>query len=215
LPVVTDWQLGSNGHKSSETPDLIIPVMTDEEIIQRIAAGGPSDHHHALQHIYNRWGPAMKHYFIRKGCSIKDADDLFQDSVVKIWSAAGQFKASGPATSWVWTIARNTLNDHLRKALRLPESEPLNGDEGDAIIIAPNIYDAEAEADDCVSEGLKRFAQQDPDRAYALELWTADLDLREIADRIGRSYGATRQYLMECRKKLRPLLEPCLQYLEP
>ena len=40
-------------------------------------------------------------------------------------------------------------------------------------------------------------------------------DIEEISRFLGRTQGATREYLSQSRKKLRPFLEPCHEYLAP
>lgn len=186
--------------------------MTDESILALIVEGGHSNHQRAFNAFYVRWAQPMQSFFLSRGCTQEDADDVFQETVVKIWKNARQFNGQGTAKAWVWSIARNTLNDHFRRAQKHPIMDALNGDSDDPVITAPEAID---HPDDCVEAGLKLFANIDPDRAYALELWSGGIDLREIGERIGRNYGATRQYLMESRKKLKPLLEPCLEYLTP
>lgn len=186
--------------------------MTDEQILALILKGGHGNHDQAFNAIYENWAQPMLAFFLSRGCTQQDADDVFQDTVVKVWKHAHQFNGEGTARSWVWSIARNTLNDHFRRAQKHPITDTLNGDPDDPVITAP---DSVEHPDDCVEAGLQLFSQIDPDRAYALELWSAGIDLREIADRIGRTYGATRQYLTESRKKLKPILEPCLEFLTP
>lgn len=183
--------------------------MTDEQIIELICKGGESNHSKAITAFYKRWASQMKGFFVIKGLSPDDAEDVFQECVVNIWNKAFQYKGQGTAQAWVWTIARNVLSDQLRKKKSSREFVELD----------PNIHDGPVEveventASDCVDDGLKNFEVVDAERAYALQLWCTELDIQDIADRIGRSYGATRTYLTECRKKLRPFVEPCLELL--
>ena len=57
---------------------------------------------------------------------------------------------------------------------------------------------------DCVRRAWRAFTADHPQRAEALNLaileeWSPV----ELADYLGRSYGATREYLSQCRKVLR------------
>ena len=184
--------------------------MTDEQIIELICKGGASNHSKAISAFYSRWAIQMKGFFITKGLTTDDAEDVFQDCVVTIWRKAHQYKGQGTAQSWVWCIARNVLTDQLRK--KKPNRHFVDLDDAlENILVAPS--EVENTASDCVDDGLKNFELIDSDRAYALQLWCNEMDLQDIADRIGRSYGATRTYLTECRKKLRPFVEPCLELL--
>ena len=186
--------------------------MEDLKIISLIRQGTRTSHEEALQTLYDRWAVQMKSFFLSQGASEKDLEDIFQDTVVKIWRGADNYSGQGEARSWMWAIARNVLTDYQRKHFGRAEHVPMNGDEDDPDPPAPPMKDEDAS--DCVEQGIDAFAIKDPERAYALQLWVAEVDVRDIADRLGRSYGATRQFLTECRKKLKPFVEPCLEYLE-
>ena len=58
-----------------------------------------------------------------------------------------------------------------------------------------------------------QFAKAEPERAYALELVIEGVEGKEIADRLGRSEMATRQYLTQCRKHIAPFIQNCLELL--
>jgi RNA polymerase sigma factor (sigma-70 family) len=185
--------------------------MNDRKIISLINQGTRSSHEKALQMLYEKWAVQMKAFFLSQGAAERDLEDIFQETVVKIWRGADKFAEQGEARSWMWAIARNTLKDYQRKHFGMPEHIPINGEEDDPD--PPARVAPVGDPSDCVDLGLDSFAKQDPERAYALQLWVADIDVKEIADRLGRTYGATRQYLTECRKKLKPFVEPCLEYL--
>lgn len=181
--------------------------IDDDEVIRLITEGDTSDQRRALRVFYWRWATPMKHFFLNRGCPPKDCEDLLQDVVIKIWKGASSFQRTGQASSWIWSIIRNTLNDHLRKTLRHPVE--LSFDAENELHDGENSPPYDQEHDDCVERGILRFANVYPDRAHALEMWSIGMDLQLIASHLGRGYGATRQFLLECRKKLRPFLEPC------
>ena len=186
--------------------------MEDRKIISLINQGTRTSHEKALHMIYDRWAVQMKAFFLSQGAAERDLEDIFQETVVKIWRGASKYSGQGEARSWMWAIARNALTDYQRKHFGKPEHVPMNGEENDPD--PPAAIKPDEDPSDCVDQGLDSFSRQDPERAYALQLWVADIDVKEIADRLGRSYGATRQYLTECRKKLKPYVEPCLDHLE-
>ena len=54
-----------------------------------------------------------------------------------------------------------------------------------------------------------------PDRARAIGfLVIEEWSVEDIARALGRTPGATREFLSQCRKKLRPYIEDCLELLE-
>ena len=195
----------------SDSFSLNIDVdMTNEQIIQLICEGGESNHSKAIQAFYKRWASEMKGFFVSRGVSPDQAEDVFQECVVNVWTKAYQYKGEGTAQAWMWMIARNVLCDQLRKKKSGREFIELD-EVTEATIPAP--VAEEDTVSDCIDEGLKKLEADDSERAYVLQLLVAEVALQDIADRIGRSYGATRTYLTECRKKLRPYVEPCLELL--
>lgn len=183
------------------------PQLDDETVLQLIASGHESDQRRALKAFYWRWASPMKHFFLARGCAAGVAEDLFQDAVIRIWKGAPGYKGQGQASAWIWAVARNTLTDHHRSARRSLSTLSLDPENPDHLGEASPPYDQAY--DECIARAIERFAHQFPERAHALELWSAGIDSQAIAKQLGRSYGATRQFLLECRKKMRPFLEPC------
>ena len=195
----------------SDSFSLNIDVdMTNEQIIELICEGGEANHSKAIQAFYKRWASEMKGFFVSRGLSPDEAEDVLQECVVNIWTKALQYKGEGTAQAWMWMIARNVLCDQLRK--KKSGREFVEIDEVTETITAAPVEEEDT-VSDCVDEGLKKMEADDSERAYVLQLLVAEVALQDIADRIGRSYGATRTYLTECRKKLRPYVEPCLELL--
>ncbi len=68
--------------------------------------------------------------------------------------------------------------------------------------------------EDCVRKAYAAFAESHVDRAeilarVAFEGWS----IEDVAAVLKRTPGATREYLSQCRKKLKAFLEPCRDYL--
>jgi RNA polymerase sigma factor (sigma-70 family) len=71
----------------------------------------------------------------------------------------------------------------------------------------------EERADHCFEQGFARFKEIEPERAKVLSLQLDDLSIEKIAEKIGRTNGATKEYLSQCRKKLAPYVEHCTELL--
>ena len=213
--------------------------MTDEELLDELAAGGPSQTA-ALSRLYHGKGREFGRFFVSRGLSRQDADDVLQETILKILQNASSFRGAGSVNAWMWQIARNCLIDCQRqqakseRGLREFEQQAIiDSQPGQVSSRKPSLDDALREqapneapllhvtgkldparlAEDCVAKGLARFAIEDPERAYAIELVVEGVEGHEIADRIGRKYGATREYLSQCRQHLAPYIRHCLALL--
>jgi RNA polymerase sigma-70 factor, ECF subfamily len=92
--------------------------MTESEhIIQ--AQRGDSNAFAALYDLY-----AQKIYaFLLSRIRHKEiAEDLLQETFVKVWKALPQFQNNGNFSAWVYRIATNCMNDHFRKIMAKPEA---------------------------------------------------------------------------------------------
>lgn len=82
------------------------------------AAFGP------LIKIYRR---QLFSYLLRLSGNREDAEDLFQETLIKSWRGIKKYSERQKFSSWLFTIAHNTAMDKLRKRYRetlITETEP-------------------------------------------------------------------------------------------
>ena len=189
--------------------------MTDDEILIGVQAGGDR-RTAALKALYLGKGTQFLRYFMWKWKLSRDnADDVLQETVLKILKHADTYRSEGNAGAWMWQIARNTVTDNYRKKPKEMSTEVDEDGQSTAEIQTSSIWGESASraVEECVAAGIERFKEIDPDRGHVIELWVERVGQQEIADIIGRSYDATRQYLTQCRKALAPYIENCLPLL--
>lgn len=189
--------------------------MTDEEILSSINGGGRVAEA-AVKALYARYGQHMLRYFVYQGVSGEEAKDVLQETVIKIIRNAHSFEGRGAARAWIWQIARNCLADAFGKRSRrmeeVPEDEEAWRETIETIAAPPGRSDLEVQ--DCVNRGLEKFAEKAPDRALALMLFVEGMSMEEIGLRIGRTTAATKEFLCQCRKKVREYMVHCTELLE-
>ena len=88
----------------------------------------------AFAALFKHFAPLLKSFLIRGGA--QDPEELVQETMTKVWRKAGNYSAlQGSASTWVYTIARNTRIDALRQQTRQnrepPNAEDLYGDNED------------------------------------------------------------------------------------
>jgi RNA polymerase sigma-70 factor, ECF subfamily len=94
--------------------------------------------------IHRALHPRLSSYLLRMTGSTSAADDLVQETFLRIHRARSTFARGGAVVPWAYAIARNVYTDHARAA-RLRETERLPSDPGpDAVDRAA--ADGEAEA---------------------------------------------------------------------
>lgn len=189
-----------------------------ERLLRRMTDGGDA-RRQAVADLYRQFAPRFRRYFRSQRLNDAEAEDLVQDVFVKVVRACGDFRGEARADTWLWAIARNSLISRFRA--RLPDM-PLDDIDLDqlcaadpALQAAPPDAPAPGGVDDCVQRGIARFGDDFPDRARAIGfLVIEEWSVEDIARALGRTPGATREFLSQCRKKLRPYIEDCLELLE-
>jgi RNA polymerase sigma factor (sigma-70 family) len=196
--------------------------MTADEIISGISQGGRL-RELSVESLVNDFYRPFLGFFIYKGLSSHEAEDLFQEVVIKIIKGAINFSPEMKGEAWLWQVARNALIDHRRSYARNEKlNTPVNSSE-DWELIRDQAADRDSAVNEgelglddvsrCVDGAMAEFEKDEPDRAYALILQMEDKSIDQIANVIGRSVGATKEYLSQCRKKLAPFIQHCLELL--
>jgi RNA polymerase sigma factor (sigma-70 family) len=88
-----------------------------------VAAIAKNQDRKAFKEFFEHFAPRVKAFILGQGTDPQMAEEIVQETMVKVWRKAPQFdvkKAS--AATWVFTIARNLRIDHLRKFHR-PEPD--------------------------------------------------------------------------------------------
>jgi RNA polymerase sigma-70 factor, ECF subfamily len=85
--------------------------VTDEVLMVRFQSGDRS----AFASLVRRHKTAIYNFTLRMVRSSSAAEDLTQDTFLKVVQSAGEFKHEARFYTWVYSIARNLCIDHLRK----------------------------------------------------------------------------------------------------
>jgi len=66
--------------------------------------------------LFDHFAPKLKAYYRKAGLESMVAEDLVQEAMLAIWRHAEKFTPSiGSPSTWIFTIARNLLIDHVRR----------------------------------------------------------------------------------------------------
>ena len=94
----------------------------DEALMAAVAAHADRQ---AFARLFGRYAPKVKAHLVARGAAGGVADELTQEVMLVVWRKAALFDASkGSLVTWLYTISRNCLLNHVRAAGR----RPANGD---------------------------------------------------------------------------------------
>lgn len=186
-------------------------MSNDEDVcLNKIRKGGKA-REEGISELFGLYCLPFKRYFIKHGLSSADADDLVQETFINIVRYCSTFRNECAIRIWLWKIARNCMMTFFRK--QKPRHEDID-DHAEIIPDPKTCVDAGPTLEDCVKRAFLRFSEQDHDRSEMLTLaaiqgWST----KELSELLGRSLGATREYISQCRKHFKPYLDVCRDYI--
>jgi RNA polymerase sigma-70 factor, ECF subfamily len=148
--------------------------------------------------------------------AMRDADaarDVVQETFIKVWGRCITYQGDSELLPWIRSILRHAILDRLRKPNREVALDSEDGDlgpverhAGGAVVraAAPDEDLHRRQLDACFSRCWSRFESAAPEHA-AVMTWIVEdgMSNEEIAQLLGRTPGATREFISQCRKRAR------------
>jgi RNA polymerase sigma-70 factor (ECF subfamily) len=141
--------------------------------------------------------------FIYFKVNSSDAEDLTEIVFIKVWENRKKFDASKSSiSSWIYTIARNTVIDHYRV---LKNVEELHDNIEDDTINSPKKVVEDKLVSDKVRSAIYKL---NPNyRDLLLLRYIEDMSYAEIAVILGKSEGSIRIMQFRAMKELKNILQ--------
>jgi len=180
--------------------------MNDDinQILDRIISGDES----AFSEITGLYLKPIYNFLCRLAGDRDAAEDLTQETFVKAWKNLKKFDQSKNFRTWLYTIAKNTAFDWLKKKKEIPFST-FTDEEGESWL--ENVADGTDLPDEIlerknIAEELDEILQKlSPHyRAILLLHYKEDFSLHEIAEILGEPYNTIKS---RHRRGLRKLKE--------
>ena len=141
--------------------------------------------------------PQLHRFFLAQSQSRADADDLLQETWLRIHKVRHTYRPGEPALPWFYAIARHIRVDHFRKSVRTAAGErQLDG-------ISPQVATISAGSDH--ADGLNALLAPLPEsqREVIQMLKVAGMSLEEVARATSSTVGSVKQKVHRAYKKLR------------
>ena len=168
----------------------------------------------AFNELVDRHQSSLIGFFIRHLRDAQLAEDLAQETLLRVYNAAWDYLPRGTFRGWMFRIARHLLIDNTRKRshdalVRAVNTRPADGDDGlgrvpEEHLISPINQANQSEVAAAVDEGLPDIPEDQ--RLTFLLYHFAGLSLPEIADAMEVNLPTTKSRLRLAREKLRDQL---------
>jgi RNA polymerase sigma factor, sigma-70 family len=174
--------------------------LDDEKLLKRVAAGDAE----AFRQLYHNTDRTVYSFILSILKNPQDAEEVMQETYLKIWTSAASYQSQGKPLAWIFTIARNLCYMRFRDQKRQADIglDDLNGEEtGEVCLPLENMTDA------IVLKSALEILKED-ERQIVLLHASAGLKHREIAadlqmplatvlSKYNRAIKKLKQYLRE------------------
>ena len=157
--------------------------------------------------IWTHLSADLRRFIRRRVSDDHAADDLLQETFVRVHRNIGTLQEADRLAAWVYQIARNVIHDHHRKAtnatVALADADPVD------------------DADDRLSRlrcrgcgWLDEMIRSLPD-GYREAVQLAEIEglsQQEVADRLGLSLSGAKSRIQRGRAMLKDVLEQCCHF---
>lgn len=151
----------------------------------------------AATDIIERISPQLHRYFLAQSRSRTDADDLLQETWLRIHNVRHTYRPGEAALPWFYAIARHVRIDHYRKLVRTAIGERQLEAMSEQAATVPR----ESDHTDGLSALLAPLSGSQREVIEMLKI--AGMSLEEVARATSSSVGSVKQKVHRAYKKLR------------
>ncbi|MGA2096365.1 MAG: RNA polymerase sigma factor [Candidatus Acidiferrum sp.] len=113
----------NSGHNSGNDWVRSLGPMYMDKDLETLMARYQQGDHSAATALIHRLSPQLHRFFIVQFASRGDADDLLQETWLRIHKVRHTYRPGEPVLPWFYAIARHIRVDHYRKAIRTAARE--------------------------------------------------------------------------------------------
>ena len=184
--------------------------VSDEDLMVKCSKGDMS----AFELLVRRYQNPLINYIHRAIDDYQRAEDLSQETFLRVFKSANRYEPTASFKSWLYTIATNLCRNEIRNRTRRNTYflEDL-AEEGEDIYHTDIMRDTRYLPDLLVEKKEQRqiirkaLAQLPENQRVALTLVTyQDLRYEDVAKVLGCSVGAVKALIHRARQKMRTLL---------
>jgi RNA polymerase sigma-70 factor (ECF subfamily) len=154
----------------------------------------------AASALIDRLSPRLYRFFAAQSGSRADADDLLQETWLRIHKVRHTYRPGEPALPWFYAIARHIRVDHYRNSIRASTGERALEAMAKTAVTIPERAD---QADDLAAL-LAPLSEGERDVLEMLKV--AGMSLEEVARATSSTVGSVKQKVHRAYKKLRTSL---------
>ena len=187
--------------RTSHAPGTDLRSQSDQDLLEGLRSG--SEPH--FNELYNRYFQRIYSFVYTRIRNHADAEEVAQETFTAVFRSFDGYRGTSSLLSWIYGVARNTLNNSLRRAKT--EGQRLGE-------LRPEMLRSPSALADCTPEEhlrLRRYLEAINDQLETVSEWQTEIfvmrhlhnmSIREICDRTSRSSDAIRSSLYRVKRLL-------------
>ena len=189
------------------TPQTATEELTDEALMQAFARGNMN----AFEQLYDRHETGVWRFVFRSVQNNAVTDDLVQELWFAVTRSAASYVPSAKFKTWLFTMARNRVIDHVRTAKNHASIDAEN-EEGESMFsdlaadsrLGPLRQVSSREQAKALLDAIEQLPE-DQREAFLLQA-EGGMSVEDIAVAIGVTFETAKSRLRYARNKLKTLL---------
>lgn len=159
----------------------------------------------AVETLVNEHYPALYNFLLRLGCPASEAEDILQETFIKVIRGLKRYQHNGQFRAWLFKICHNSYHDFCKKASQRREfpHDPYTLEPHPNP--SPETLTLEMEHTRQVQQTLQRLPSRQ--RLVIVLRYYHEFSLREIAQVVGCPVGTVKSRLNNALKTLRKIIE--------
>lgn len=188
--------LNEAGERNTRVP---LSELSDQELLEGLRA--QNELH--FSELYNRYFQRIYNFVFARMRNHAETEEVVQETFLAVFRSFENYRGQSSLLSWIYGIAKNTTNNHLRRTKSQSERIDL-ADEED---LAPRVSLGEGMPDEQLD--MQRFGDLLAERLDGVADWQAEifemrhfenLSIPEISERTARSSDAVRSSLYRVKR---------------
>jgi RNA polymerase sigma-70 factor (ECF subfamily) len=183
--------------------------INERQLLYQMKNGRLEERHSAFERILFTYEKLIWHIAHRYISSNEDAEDIFQEACIKIYSGLPSvvMPESGTLKSWVCAVTANACLDFLRKQKAKPESGQLTEEIAASKALSVPSAEEEALAENRAEEILNALDKlQDNHKTLIILRDMNGLSYQELAEAAGVNINTVKSRLSRAREALKKIV---------
>lgn len=185
-----------NSNNIDQCEDDALSEMSTQKLARKAQRGSAE----AFEVLMGRHMAALEHYLAKRCPRSQDADDLRQETMLKVWRNIDKYDTTRPFAPWLFAVARNITINSL-KAMKRGLEKPL--------CLHDHEWAGKAPAADMMQQELAQGIWSEAREVLSDHQYTAlwlrhaqDMTVKQIAHTLGMSETHVKVTLFRARKVL-------------